>query len=193
MTAPADEPRPTAATISDEELAQLYADLDRLRAGEEDGWDESIVPTPGQWIAHWNQASAARRLDAAKRIIGNQERAARCFEMNHEARLAEQVQAEAAASGAWLTAGTRDLSIPEQNQVTVQSVDPDRLRADRLATALAEALARLHELTRFDGSVIGWQTVNPIRPALYDRWQAALQPAAPEPGHDSGPLEKASE
>jgi hypothetical protein len=56
-----------------------------------------------------------------------------------------------------------------------------------LREALAEALACLYALTRLDGSVIAWQTGNPIRPALYDRWQAALQPAAPETGHDSGP------
>jgi len=65
--------------------------------------------------------------------------------------------------------------------------DPDRLRVDQLATALAEVLACLYALTRVDGSVIGWQTANVIRPATYDRWQAALQPAAPAPSHDSGP------
>jgi hypothetical protein len=65
--------------------------------------------------------------------------------------------------------------------------DPDRLRADRLATALTQVLAHLYALTRVDGSVIGWQTANVIRPATYDRWQAALQPVAPETGHDTGP------
>jgi hypothetical protein len=72
------------------------------------------------------------------------------------------------------------------------AVSQSAARADRLATALAEVLACLYALTRVDGSVIAWQTGNPIRPALYDRWQAALQPAAPQPaapetGHDSGP------
>jgi len=56
----------------------------------------------------------------------------------------------------------------------------------RARAALAEALAHLYALTRVDGSVIGYQTVNGIPPATYDRWQAALGPAAPEP-HDAGP------
>jgi len=54
-------------------------------------------------------------------------------------------------------------------------------------TALAEALACLYALTRVGGSVIGHQTVNLVPPATYDRWQAALNPAAPEPAHDGGP------
>jgi hypothetical protein len=54
-------------------------------------------------------------------------------------------------------------------------------RADRLATALREVLARLYALTRADGSVIGYQTVNPITPAVYERWQAILNPPASAP------------
>lgn len=47
-------------------------------------------------------------------------------------------------------------------------------------TALAEVLARLYPITRaMDGSVIAYQTVNGIPPGVYDRWQAALNPATP--------------
>jgi len=59
-------------------------------------------------------------------------------------------------------------------------------------TALAEVLAWLHPITRaMDRSVIAYQTVNGIPPAVYDRWQAALQPlipAAAEPGTEEQPL-----
>ncbi|MEU1497320.1 hypothetical protein [Streptomyces sp. NPDC005732] len=42
------------------------------------------------------------------------------------------------------------------------------------ATALAEVLAILHPLTRLgDPTPIGWQTVNPVRDADYQRWCAA--------------------
>jgi hypothetical protein len=50
---------------------------------------------------------------------------------------------------------------------------------DQIAAALAEVLASLYPLTRVDGSVIGYQTVNLIRPATYERWQAALNPLTP--------------
>ncbi|MFD1656955.1 hypothetical protein ACFSL4_01570 [Streptomyces caeni] len=61
---------------------------DQLRAGEEPGWDP-LTPTPGQWIARWNRASAEERLDVAKRVIENAAKASECFLMNHEKRLDE--------------------------------------------------------------------------------------------------------
>ena len=79
--------------INSDQLDQLYDDLGRLRAGEEPGWDPLIVPTPGQWIARFNQASPAERLDAAERIIANAATAGRCFLMAHEKRLDEDRQA----------------------------------------------------------------------------------------------------
>ena len=69
------------------------AEVDRLRAGEEPGWDKLTVPTSGQWIASWNQASAAERLDVATRVIENAQKAGECFEMNHVRRLEEDRQA----------------------------------------------------------------------------------------------------
>ena len=65
------------------------AEVDRLRAGEEPGWDPLTAPTPGQWIARFNRASAAERLDVAQRFIGYTATAGECFEMNHTARLDE--------------------------------------------------------------------------------------------------------
>jgi hypothetical protein len=77
---------PLDAMTSDQ-LDQLHDEIDRLRAGEEPGWDPLTVPTPGQWIARWNRATAAERLDVAQRVIANNDRASRCFEMNHEKRI----------------------------------------------------------------------------------------------------------
>ncbi|MFJ1667370.1 hypothetical protein ACIOK4_13475 [Streptomyces bottropensis] len=73
--------------------AEAEVEVARLRAGEEPGWDPAAVPTPGQWIARWNRASAAERLDVAERVIGNAQKAGKCFEMNHAARLEDDREA----------------------------------------------------------------------------------------------------
>lgn len=70
------------------------AEVDRLRAGEEPGWDPLVAPTPGQWIARFNRASAEERLDVAKRVIDYTATAGECFEMNHVRRLEEDQQAQ---------------------------------------------------------------------------------------------------
>lgn len=72
------------------------AEVDRLRAGEESGWDPLTVPTPGQWIARFNRASAAERLDVAQRVIGYTATAGTCFEMNHVRRLEDEQRAQMA-------------------------------------------------------------------------------------------------
>ncbi|MFD1274892.1 hypothetical protein [Streptomyces kaempferi] len=56
---------------------------------------------------------------------------------------------------------------------------PAATEATEPATALAEVLARLHPYHRVgDPTPIGYQTVNNISPADYDRWKAALGPAS---------------
>lgn len=75
---------------------RAQTELTRLRAGEEPGWDPLVVPTPGQWIARFNRASAEERLDVAKRVIGYTARAGECFEMNHARRLEEDREAQVA-------------------------------------------------------------------------------------------------
>ncbi|MFD9276865.1 hypothetical protein ACFWD7_06180 [Streptomyces mirabilis] len=59
--------------------------------------------------------------------------------------------------------------------------DGGKEQRDQLAAALTEVLACLYMLNRVGGSVIGYQTVNVIRPATYDRWQAVLQQATLNP------------
>jgi hypothetical protein len=61
--------RLTASTINDAQLDALYAELDRLREGEEPYTDEHLIPTPAQWIWLWNHADPAERLERAKRAL----------------------------------------------------------------------------------------------------------------------------
>ncbi|WP_435279298.1 hypothetical protein [Streptomyces sp. 1222.5] len=87
-----------AAACASEEAAKhrAEAELTRLRAGEEAGGDERVVPTPSQWIARFNQASPEQRLYAAERAMANGEVAERCFLMAHEKRLDQAERAESA-------------------------------------------------------------------------------------------------
>ncbi|MFJ4925331.1 hypothetical protein [Streptomyces sp. NPDC088736] len=57
---------------------------------------------------------------------------------------------------------------------------PAAAEATELRTALAEVLRYLHALTRVGGSVIGYQTVNVIPAAAYDRWCAVRDAGAGE-------------
>lgn len=87
----------TPLVCSDErhtaKVAALEAELARLRAGEEDGYDERVLPTPGQWIARWNQATPEERLLVAAAAMRDGETANRCFFMAHEKRLDEAREA----------------------------------------------------------------------------------------------------
>lgn len=70
-------------------VEELNAELARLRAGEESGWDPMVVPTPGQWIARWNSLGPAQRLDRAKAVIETAETANRCHSEGHALKLEE--------------------------------------------------------------------------------------------------------
>lgn len=69
-------------------------EVDRLRAGEEPGWDPLVVPTPGQWIARWNGLDPTERLRAAEAHIRVAEIANRCEFQGHTQRLDEAQQAQ---------------------------------------------------------------------------------------------------
>ncbi|MFB7162301.1 hypothetical protein [Streptomyces sp. NPDC056242] len=75
--------------------ADLEQQLAQLRAGEENGYDPFRAPTPGQWLARFNEATVAERLDVVKQIIRDNERASRCFLMAHDQRLDEDRKARA--------------------------------------------------------------------------------------------------
>ncbi|MFF1574851.1 hypothetical protein ACFVWR_19090, partial [Leifsonia sp. NPDC058292] len=80
---------PTEPERHGAKVADLEQQLAQLRAGEEEGYDPLAMPTPGQWLARFNEATAVERLDVVKQIIGDNERARRCFLMAHEQRLDE--------------------------------------------------------------------------------------------------------
>lgn len=82
-----DDIRNSAVRLWREREAQA-SELEQLRAGEEPGWDHRVVPTPGQWIARWNQSTAKERLSMAAQILDAMPRANDCFMADHEAQIA---------------------------------------------------------------------------------------------------------
>ena len=72
------------------------AELARLRAGEEPGGDPHTFPTPGQWIARFNQATPERRLNVVQALLNSADRADRCFFQAHEKRVHSGRHAEMA-------------------------------------------------------------------------------------------------
>lgn len=83
-----DDIRNAAAGLRKQRDAQA-AELEQLRAGEEPGWRPDVVPTPGQWIARWNQVTPERRLSMAAQTVEGMARANDCLMLNHAAELAE--------------------------------------------------------------------------------------------------------
>jgi len=68
----------------------LRAEIARLRAGEaETPAEEGVNPTPAQWIRKWNDSTAEQRLKWAALILDHAEQVARCFQLDHEGRLAD--------------------------------------------------------------------------------------------------------
>lgn len=76
------------------------AALAAMNQGEEPHTDERTVPTPAQWIWHWNRATPARRLEVAAALIDASERADRCFIENHKNALPTLRQRTVAAEAA---------------------------------------------------------------------------------------------
>lgn len=107
---------------------EAEAELARLRAGEEPGWDPMVVPTPGQWIARWNKAPTEERLRVAEAHIRNAEIANRCHFEAHRQRLEEDQQA-------WATvARVRDL----RDSWLLMTLEPGQVR--RLLDDITRAL-----------------------------------------------------
>jgi hypothetical protein len=69
--------------LTSDQLDQMYDELDQLRAGEEDGWDERVVPTPGQWIWKWNRATPETRLQVIAAFMRQAGIAERCELEDH--------------------------------------------------------------------------------------------------------------
>ncbi|MDX5563753.1 hypothetical protein PYK79_10860 [Streptomyces sp. ID05-04B] len=75
-----------AAGIRKQRDAQA-AEVERLRAGEESATEQGVIPTPGQWIRKWNQATAEKRLNMAAQILEAMTRSSNCFMADHEAQI----------------------------------------------------------------------------------------------------------
>jgi hypothetical protein len=58
------------------------AALAALHEGEEPHLDERTVPTPGQWIWQWNQATTEERLDVVGKILNDADHHYGCFMNN---------------------------------------------------------------------------------------------------------------
>jgi hypothetical protein len=117
-------PRHTADTINDDDLDQLYAAIARVRAYAQTAIDAGDTG-PGPALGRL----LLQLLDG------------------------EQTATEATRPATWLTAGTRDLSIPAQHQVTVRPVDPEEERAatERARRVAAEAQRATEQLAALDG------------------------------------------
>jgi hypothetical protein len=76
--------------------ARAEAEVARLRAGEEDGWDPACHPTPGQWIKRYNDATPEKRLDYVTRLTAAAEQGHNCGMSLHEERVQEGWEAKTA-------------------------------------------------------------------------------------------------
>lgn len=81
--------RLTVDTITSDQLDALCDQLDALRAGEEPGYVEHAMPTPGQWIWVWNRALPAERLRIVQAFLDDAATANLCRFSGHVQRLEE--------------------------------------------------------------------------------------------------------
>jgi hypothetical protein len=136
--------RHTADTINDNDLDQLYADLDRAQAAaarwaEAESADVAAGSYAGR-VEELQTVIARIRTCANDALDGPGAEIGRL--LLHL--LGEQPTPAPTATRptTWLTAGTRDHRIPEQHQFTVRPVDPE---LERAATARAVQAAQDHE------------------------------------------------
>ena len=109
-------------------IEELNAEVARLRAGEEPGWDPLVVPTPGQWIARWNSLGPAERLGQAQGVIGASETANRCHFEGHALKIEKGREALVAL------ARVRDL----RDSWLLMTLEPGQVR--RLLDGITRAL-----------------------------------------------------
>lgn len=80
------------------QLQTLHEEITRLRAGAaETAGDPHDVPTPEEWIAGFLRLDGPGRIRHVQWITEQHGQAVRCFEMAHDARIADLTRALAAA------------------------------------------------------------------------------------------------
>lgn len=73
-----------ASAIGQQEALTLArAEVEQLRAGEEDGYVEATVPTPGQWIWWWNRLTPEQRINNVGVIQHAEARSMACYMGDH--------------------------------------------------------------------------------------------------------------
>ena len=71
------------------EVAGLKEEVARLRGGEEDGYHESRIPTPGQLLKRIHDLDPQERIERLDALIATAEAAHHCHLNMHEANLQE--------------------------------------------------------------------------------------------------------
>ncbi|MCX5209747.1 hypothetical protein OG689_10675 [Kitasatospora sp. NBC_00240] len=103
-------------------LDGVQANLALLHQGEEPHPDQHTVPTPGQWIWHWNRATPSKRLEVAAKALADADHR---YEnaMNHWPERARQAEAEIITTRAALDEVARDLNMTWlKNDITAEHV-----------------------------------------------------------------------
>lgn len=76
----------------------LTREIERLRDGEEGGYRQEVIPTPGQFLRRLHDMDTAQRVGALEVVMEMAEAGRRCGMDLHEANLSELRQR---AMGAW--------------------------------------------------------------------------------------------
>jgi hypothetical protein len=67
----------------------LRSEIDELRAGEEGGWVEGILPTPGQYLKRLHDLDEERRIQSLGVLLSAAEAGRQCAMSLHEGNLHE--------------------------------------------------------------------------------------------------------
>lgn len=70
-------------------IAALEEEIQDLRSGEEDGWSEGVIPTPGQYLKRLHELDGERRVQNLTVLLGAAEAGRQCAMSLHEANLSE--------------------------------------------------------------------------------------------------------
>jgi len=82
-----------------------------------------------EWIERWNQLTSARKIDAAKQLMWDQETASKCFIGDHEQRIQMLTGQLRDAEGWW----------SERFAAGMKAMEPDiQSRDERIAELVAE-------------------------------------------------------
>jgi hypothetical protein len=71
------------------DIAALKKEIQDLRSGEEDGWSEGVIPTPGQYLKRLHELDGERRVQNLAVLLGAAEAGRQCVMSLHEANLSE--------------------------------------------------------------------------------------------------------